>query len=596
MQTAAVRYRRALMRRPQPAFGLVAVMSSLLVALTFAMPASAKVAPAEFEAAPVLSASNDKCTKWTAQFSPPTKIRVLRTYKTKPPADVKGTVVTVDFYEYVATVMAAEWPEHYPLETLKAGAVATKQFAWYYILYPRGLTKWVDGKKVCYDVEDSTIDQWYKPETYGPGKSGWPGAGSKIRQAMDATWDVSLRKVNWNTNVSKFFLTGYRAGSTGVACGADATGWKLFHNSTKQCGKDGLTYREILRKYLGPNLEIVTPGREDVIGTKHGDARMVQLEGAFRSPRIWTPGRTSPEPGSRVGISLANDALVGYASGDMNGDGREDLVWVKKGDGGTARLKVAISDGTNYRDGELWWSGDANVPLNGARVLVGDFHADARLDVAIIGQGPNDTTKMVVLKRKTYGKPDKFADPIVWWNGSQEYDRIYSVWAPDLTGDGRADIVVRQHPGSGVRVKTGITIKGAAAGNKIQGYRVRWEDSKAVPAKIKMNVGDANRDGRDDVISLVGGKGRAQVWRLQGQGLGGLKPVRIWTAPSSDPIPVKKTRLGVSDIDFDGRADPLFFVENNGNTRVRTYKTRYDKLVTGPAWNTGIPWANVRLY
>ena len=119
------------MRRPQPAFGLVAVMSSLLVALTLTLPASAKVAPVAPEAAPVLSAAKGKCTKWSGQMSPPTKIRVLRTYKTSPPKDVKGKVVTVDFYEYVATVMVAEWPERYPLETLKAGAIATKQFAWY---------------------------------------------------------------------------------------------------------------------------------------------------------------------------------------------------------------------------------------------------------------------------------------------------------------------------------------------------------------------------------------------------------------------------------------------------------------------------------
>ena len=27
-----------------------------------------------------------------------------------------------------------EWPEHYPLETIKAGAIVTKQFAWYYVI------------------------------------------------------------------------------------------------------------------------------------------------------------------------------------------------------------------------------------------------------------------------------------------------------------------------------------------------------------------------------------------------------------------------------------------------------------------------------
>jgi hypothetical protein len=97
-------------------------------------------------------------------------------------------------------------------------------------------------------------------------------------------------------------------------------------------------------------------------------------------------------------------------------------------------------------------------------------------------------------------------------------------------------------------------------------------------------------------MTLIGGNGRAQVWRLQGQGLGGLKPVKIWTAPKRDPIPVKRTRMGISDFDYDGRADFLFFVDNESNTRIRTYKTRYDKLVAGPAWNVGVDWSDVRVY
>jgi hypothetical protein len=37
-------------------------------------------------------------------------------------------------------------------------------------------------------------------------------------------------------------------------------------------------------------------------------------------------------------------------------------------------------------------------------------------------------------------------------------------------------------------------------------------------------------------------------------------------------------------------------VDNESNTRIRTYKTRYDKLVAGPAWNVGVDWSDVRVY
>ena len=160
----------------------------------------------------------------------------------------------MDFREYVATTMAVEWPEHYPLETLKAGAVATKQFAWYYVIHPRGGTvELKDGepRQVCYDVVDTTVDQYYYPEKYGVGKP--DGPGPQDLAALDATWDVTLRKFSPATLSSRFFLTGYRSGSSNV-CGADANGYKLYHHSAVACGQDGLKYRQILRLYLNPYL------------------------------------------------------------------------------------------------------------------------------------------------------------------------------------------------------------------------------------------------------------------------------------------------------------------------------------------------------
>jgi hypothetical protein len=585
------------MRRPQPARGLLAVMSSLLVAIVFSLPASAAIAPAEPEVALSFDASSKTCTKWTSTMTPPKTVKVLRTASTSPPDKVKGTVQTVPFYQYVATVMAAEWPERYPVETLKAGAIATKQYAWYYIKFPRGGTKWKNGKKQCYDVVDSTIDQWYRPEKYGPGESLWPTADSRIRQAMDATWDQSVRKYKYSTDTSRFFLTGYRAGSGSATCGSDATGFKLFHNSTRKCGYDGLKYREILRKYLNPSLEIVTPGSNDVIGTKHGDASAMQHISGQRTARVWTPGQTPPETGSHAGISLSTEDLIDYVTGDLNGDGKQDLAWLKKTGSNAGRIKVAISDGVNFRNVQEWWSGNTIVPMNGAKLLIGDFHADGRQDVAIFGRGStNATARMVVLKRKQFDSPSKLSDPVAWWEANQDYGKVSTVWLGDLSGDGRSDLVVRQNvSGGGVRLKTAVTKSPLPASMPRMGtYKMRWEDKTLTPSKVKMTVGDPNRDGRDDVMMLVGGGGRAVVERLQGQKLGGFKRVKIWTAPTSDPIPVQKTRLGAADIDYDGRSDFVLYSERGAGTRIRVLKSRYDKVIQGPAWKIGIPWAQIR--
>jgi hypothetical protein len=584
------------MRRPQSAFGLAAVISSLLVVTLFSAPADAARAPAVVDPAQTYDAAG-RCTAWSSQHAPPKTIRVLRSKRDQTPDDVAGTVQEVDFFDYVATTMAVEWPEHYPAQTLRAGAVATKQFAWYYVLNWRGGTKKVDGEKVCYDVSDTTIDQYYYPEKFGVGKPNGPGP--KITNALKATWDVSLRKYKTSTQSSRFFLTGYRAGSTSK-CGADANGFKLYHRSTRACGEDGLTWREILRLYLKPNLEIVIPGGHDILSTKHGDAAAtVRNDSAQWVVHTWPPGRKDPKPGSKTDLRVTTDSVLGFKAADLNADGKDDLVWLKKTGNRTGRLKVALSDGVDYEEGQTWWEGDAGVPLSGAKLLVGDFHNDNRIDVAVLGKdGGGKGSRLMVLRRKASGDAKEFGDPSQWWAGGHDHANTASAWAGDVSGDGRADLIIRQNPsGGGVRIKTAVTKSPPPdGGQKMQGLKTRFDVGNLEPSQVKMTPGDANRDGREDVMLLIGGSGRARVERLQGQKLGGFKRVKVWTAPASKPIPVKKTRLGAADVDYDGRTDLILFSEHDKATKVRVLKTRYDEMRSAGEWKQSFSWGDVRPY
>ena len=237
------------------------------------------------------------------------------------------------------------------------------------------------------------------------------------------------------------------------------------------------------------------------------------------------------------------------------------------------------------------------MPLNGASLLIGDFHADGRQDVAIFGRNGDDS-RLVVLKRRKFDNAVSFSDPVIWWSGAQEFERVAAVWAGDLSGDGRSDLIVRQNiDGGGVRLKSAVTKSPTpSSGSRMDAYKSRWEDKSLVAAKVKMTVADANRDGRDDVVLLVGGGGRAVVERLQGQKLGGFKRVKIWTAPKADPIPVQKTRVAAADVDYDGRDDLLLYIDRDQSTRIRVLKTRYDKMVQGPDWKFNVPWDDVRPY
>jgi hypothetical protein len=178
------------------------------------------------------SGSSSSCTGYTNYVTPPRYIRVLR--QSGPSA---GHTVKVPFRSWVKHVLGTQMPGYYPRETLRSNAIFVKQYGWYYLLKGH----WRGGRDsagACYDVKDAG-DGWYVPE-----KRSYTTSQS---QAVDATWDYTVRK--WDVDHWKFFLTGYRSGAM-VPCAHDSDGWHLMQHSAFDCGKDGLTWRSILGRYL----------------------------------------------------------------------------------------------------------------------------------------------------------------------------------------------------------------------------------------------------------------------------------------------------------------------------------------------------------
>lgn len=255
-------------------------------------------------------------------------------------------------------------------------------------------------------------------------------------------------------------------------------------------------------------------------------------------------------------------------------------------------MRVALSNGTNYKDSAVWYEGDLGVALAGARLLVGDFDADGRRDIALLGPGETAGKAALHVLRKKSG--DAFDAPVKWWSGPLDLDAVRGAWAADVTGDGRADLAVREDlSAGGVRVSVAVNKANADMG----ALKERFKSTSLDQAKTKMIPADANRDGREDLLMLIGGGGPTKVQRLQGQPRGGLKRVHIWKAPGSDPIGVKSSRLGVADVDYDGRTDLVLFSRDGDGTRIRVLKTRYASMKAGPDSHHGsLDWSTVRPY
>jgi hypothetical protein len=142
-----------------------------------------------------------------------------------------GVVETVDFIGYVKNVLSREWISSWTTESLRSGALAVKNYAWYQVIHWRG---YLNGAGSCFDVFDSTRDQHYDPS-----RPTYPAMAA----AVDATWSTLAQKQG------RIFATYYNAGQPYEACGAGANGWQMFQWGTQACGIDGRSAAQIMEIY-----------------------------------------------------------------------------------------------------------------------------------------------------------------------------------------------------------------------------------------------------------------------------------------------------------------------------------------------------------
>jgi hypothetical protein len=169
------------------------------------------------------ASATSACGTYRSEIVPPPTIRVYRT--------ATGVVDTVDFRAYVKNVLSREWISTWTTESLRSGALAVKNYAWYQVLHWRG---YVTTAGECFDIFDSTRDQYYNPAlpTY-----------ASMAAAVDATWGTLAHKND------RIFPTYYNAGEPYEACGARANGWQMFQWGTQACGLEGRSAAQIMAIY-----------------------------------------------------------------------------------------------------------------------------------------------------------------------------------------------------------------------------------------------------------------------------------------------------------------------------------------------------------
>lgn len=492
------------------------------------------------------------CTGWRSSISPPSSIRVYRTGQ--------GRSVTVDFRRYVRTVMASEWGPGHPVAALSAGAVAIKQYGWYYAMHWRGGR---DGAGRCYDVVDTTVDQVYNPNR---------PIAAIYGAVVDQTWRWFLRKG------SLFFLTGYRSGD-GI-CGAQQDGWHLMQQNASLCAsRRGESAESILRRYYGADVSLVIPGFNDITGDGIGDVTAVITDpsnGDVAATVLSTDPRMPP-------VAVATTATVAVPP-----------------PAAPSTAPSAPAAGITSAANDL--SGAPLAIIDGATLLgraTADVNGDGRGDVGIVEtvapSAPGVTPTIAPLTRLLvfHSTGIALARPVTQWQAPIDLSGSQFL-AGDVSGDGRADLIVLRDRGDGKTVAL-------VAASTDRGGLARLRTAGAVEAPLDALhplLGDVTASGRDSIILGVRtGDDQLALDVLLPTPSGTFTTETWWT--SQTPFSWAASRLTVADLGGDGRTDVVAYVDagsGNGTTVDRFTSTGRSFRETG--WTTlpTLDWGTIEVF
>jgi hypothetical protein len=238
----------------------------------------------------------------------------------------------------------------------------------------------------------------------------------------------------------------------------------------------------------------------------------------------------------------ARDVGTTLAVGDFNHDGYDDVaIGADQADkGGGVAILYGSSTGLNVTSPAWFDQSSPALPgspetgdLFGFSVAAGDFNGDHYADLAIgvPGEGLGsvvDAGDVTILYGTSIGLSSNHST--LWDQNStgvpgtaELQDQFgFSLAAGDVTGDGKADLVVgdpNESIGSVVRAGEIVLLKGSSSGISGTGSQVFDQNSTSVPGTSEeddlfgtaVTVGDFNGDGKADVAVGVPGEGVGAV-------------------------------------------------------------------------------------
>ncbi|MFC8504972.1 FG-GAP-like repeat-containing protein [Streptomyces sp. NPDC057411] len=285
-------------------------------------------------------------------------------------------------------------------------------------------------------------------------------------------------------------------------------------------------------------------------------------------------------------------------SGDVDGDGRTDIITAYNYEDATTGLYVANAngDGGHNPPQEVWSAEAGGFDYTKVKWASGDFNSDGRDDVAALYGYADGAVAIWSFLSQAAGPPRTVRSamlPAGTWNWS-----LSSAMAGDVNGDGRDDLVLPYNYGGGVTgIFKALARTDGTFDNPAQAFKSNageWDSGNAA-----YTVGDTNGDGRDDVVAYYrDATGAGALFTFTAKPDGSLNaPMRSWSVPDAPWAP-DLVRMTAADFNLDGREDVVVLIPV-GPLKVHLFQARsdggFDTYVTSYAGTLSGEYASHRM-
>jgi cysteine-rich repeat protein len=246
---------------------------------------------------------------------------------------------------------------------------------------------------------------------------------------------------------------------------------------------------------------------------------------------------------------------VRVASGDINGDGRSEII---TGAGPGAGPHVKVFDGSSGVQLLSFFAYDATF-TGGVHVAAGDVTGDG-IDDIVTGAGAGAGPHVKVFDGVTGAALSSF------FAFSSGFAGGVTVAAGDITGDGRADIIVGSGPGGAAQVKV-------FDGATLTEVRSFFPFGTTFTGGVTVASGDVNGDRSDDILVGAGpGLAGAPIVVQGGDG------TELGTLVPYVPTFTGGVRVAAGDLNADGRDEVLAGPGDGGEATLSGYDFRTGAL------------------